>query len=87
MGSEAKIGGIREAMKSRILIMDGAMGTMIQRLKLNENDFRGERFKDHEKPLKGNNDLLVFTQQRAVIDIHKVSFSICRFHVMNLEMA
>lgn len=47
-------------------------GTMIQREKLEEEDFRGERFKDHSKSLKGNNDLLCITQPRIIIDIHKV---------------
>ncbi len=64
---------IEEDLNSRILIIDGAMGTMIQRHKLEEEDFRMERFKDHDKNLKGNNDLLVITQPRIIIDIHKVS--------------
>src|SRR5512145_1577304 len=54
----------------RILIIDGAMGTMIQRHKLGEADFRGERFKDHPKDLKGNNDLLVLTRPDVVREIH-----------------
>src|SRR5512145_551420 len=54
----------------RILIIDGAMGTMIQRHKLGEADFRGERFKDHAKDLKGNNDLLVLTRPDVVREIH-----------------
>jgi len=58
---------------SRIMIMDGAMGTMIQRHKLEEDDFRDLRFADHDKSLKGNNDLLVLTRPRIIIDIHKVS--------------
>ncbi len=49
------------------------LGTMIQREKLEEEDFRGERFKNHSKSLKGNNDLLSITQPRIIIDIHKVS--------------
>ncbi len=53
---------IREALQQRILIIDGAMGTMIQRHKLEEKDYRGERFKDWASDLKGNNDLLVLTQ-------------------------
>ena len=47
-----------QILKERIVILDGAMGTMIQRYKLGEADYRGERFKDHPKSLKGNNDLL-----------------------------
>jgi len=55
----------------RILILDGAMGTMIQRHKLTEEDFRGERFKSHSKELRGNNDLLVLTRPDIILDIHK----------------
>ena len=54
----------------RIVIIDGAMGTMIQRLRLTEADFRGERFADHPTDLKGNNDLLVLTRPDVVRDIH-----------------
>src|SRR5437867_9849412 len=56
---------------NRILILDGAMGTMIQRHKLTEEDFRGERFTSHAKELRGNNDLLVLTRPDIVFDIHK----------------
>ena len=55
----------------RILIIDGAMGTMIQRYKLSEADFRGQRFQDHPKDLKGNNDLLVLTQPQVIRQIHE----------------
>jgi len=55
----------------RILILDGAMGTMIQRHRLGEADFRGERLKDHAKDLKGNNDLLVLTRPDVVREIHE----------------
>ncbi|GAB4197668.1 MAG: methionine synthase [Thermoflexibacter sp.] len=61
---------IREILKHRILILDGAMGTMIQRYKLTEADFRGERFKDHPCDLKGNNDLLSITQPQIIKEIH-----------------
>ena len=54
----------------RILILDGAMGTMIQRHKLEEQDYRGERFKDWHCDIKGNNDLLVITQPQIIYDIH-----------------
>ena len=57
---------IREVLKSRILVLDGAMGTMIQRHKLSEEDFRGEQFKEHTMPLKGNNDLLSITQPQII---------------------
>src|SRR2546423_3609309 len=54
----------------RILVLDGAMGTMIQRHKLTEEDFRGHRFKSHSKELRGNNDLLVLTRPEIILDIH-----------------
>ena len=62
---------IREILNKRILIIDGAMGTMIQRHKLEEADYRGERFKDWHKDVKGNNDLLSITQPDIIIGIHK----------------
>ncbi|GGD66662.1 homocysteine S-methyltransferase family protein [Lacimicrobium alkaliphilum] len=58
------------ALKQRILILDGAMGTMIQRRKLEEDDYRGERFSDWHSDIKGNNDLLVLTQPDLIRDIH-----------------
>ncbi|MGE5679465.1 MAG: methionine synthase [Bacillota bacterium] len=61
-------------LKKRILVLDGAMGTMIQRHKLQEADFRGERFKDHPHDLKGNNDLLVLTQPEIILNIHRAYF-------------
>lgn len=66
---------ILEALEDRILILDGAMGTMIQRHKLEEKDFRGEIFKDHESPLKGNNDLLAMTRPDIIKSIHKEYFA------------
>ncbi|MEL6133459.1 MAG: homocysteine S-methyltransferase family protein, partial [Bacteroidota bacterium] len=63
---------IREILKTRILVLDGAMGTMIQRHKLSESDFRGERFHDHHIPLKGNNDILSLTQPEIIKDIHRL---------------
>ncbi len=60
-----------EALKSRILVLDGAMGTMIQRHKLEEADFRGDRFKDWGQDVKGNNDLLTLTQPDIIKDIHR----------------
>src|ERR1700687_6122180 len=62
---------IRECLEERILIIDGAMGTMIQRYKLEEKDFRGERFTDWHKDVKGNNDLLSITQPQIIEAIHK----------------
>jgi 5-methyltetrahydrofolate--homocysteine methyltransferase len=61
---------IHDLLKERILVLDGAMGTMIQRYKLDESDFRGERFKDHPHPLKGNNDLLTITRPDIIKEIH-----------------
>ncbi len=58
-------------LQQRIAILDGAMGTMIQRYKLSEADYRGERFKDHPKDLKGNNELLVFTRPDVISEIHE----------------
>ena len=61
---------LEAAAAERILILDGAMGTMLQRHRFSEEDFRGTRFADHPSPLKGNNDLLVLTQPDAVRDVH-----------------
>jgi 5-methyltetrahydrofolate--homocysteine methyltransferase len=65
---------IEEILRERIMVLDGAMGTMIQRHKLEEADFRGERFKDHRYPLKGNNDLLSITRPDIIRDIHRLYF-------------
>lgn len=62
---------IQDILKERILILDGAMGTMIQRYKLTEEDFRGERFKDFNVLLKGNNDLLCLTRPDVIETIHR----------------
>ncbi|WP_394363797.1 homocysteine S-methyltransferase family protein [Flavobacterium davisii] len=67
-------GLIQEILKQRILVLDGAMGTMLQRYKFEEEDFRGERFKDFPHPLKGNNDLLSLTQPEAVKEVHRLYF-------------
>ena len=61
-------------LKQRILVLDGAMGTMLQRYKFTEEDFRGERFKDWEHPLQGNNDLLSLTQPEAIATVHAKYF-------------
>ena len=60
-----------QALSERILILDGAMGTMIQRHKFEEEDYRGEQFKNWESPLKGNNDMLSLTQPQAIEEIHR----------------
>src|SRR3989339_25665 len=62
---------LKNILQKRILVLDGAMGTMIQRHKLTEKDFRGERFKDHSHDLKGNNDLLNITHPEIIKNIHK----------------
>lgn len=61
---------IREILSKRILVLDGAMGTMIQRYKLNEEDYRGNKFKNHPTDLKGNNDILVLTKPEIIKEIH-----------------
>ncbi len=60
-----------EILKKRIMILDGAMGTMVQRFKLSEAQFRGERFKDFHKDIKGNNELLSLTRPDIIRDIHE----------------
>jgi len=62
---------IRQELKHRILVLDGAMGTMIQRVKLTEEDFRGERFANWTSPLKGDNDLLSITKPSVIQQIHE----------------
>ena len=61
---------IRDILKNRILILDGAMGTMIQDYKLDENAYRGKEFVNYDSSLKGNNDLLSITQPQIIEDIH-----------------
>jgi len=65
---------IHRLLQQRILILDGAMGTMIQSYKLEEADYRGERFVDHPCDVKGNNDLLSLTQPKIISDIHRAYF-------------
>ena len=65
---------IKDIFKDRILVLDGAMGTMVQSYNLTEADFRAERFKDHTSDLKGNNDLLCLTRPDVVGEIHKAYF-------------
>ena len=68
---KSRIRQLHKALEQRILILDGATGTMIQRLKFEEDDYRGDRFKDHPSEVKGNNDLLCLTQVDAIAGIHK----------------
>ncbi len=67
---------IDKILQERILVLDGATGTMLQRYKLTEEDFRGERFKNHSKPLKGNNDILVLTQPAIVAEVHRAYLTV-----------
>ncbi|XP_008295420.1 methionine synthase [Stegastes partitus] len=62
---------LRAVLQQRIMVLDGAMGTMIQQQQLQEEDFRGSKFKDHPLPLKGNNDVLSITQPDIIYKIHK----------------
>ena len=62
---------LNEIAKNRVLVLDGAMGTMIQRYKLQEQDYRGQRFENHHSDLKGNNDLLSLTKPEIVEAIHR----------------
>ncbi|RAJ14551.1 homocysteine S-methyltransferase family protein [Olleya aquimaris] len=65
---------IKQEIQKRILVLDGAMGTMLQQYNFEEQDYRGERFKDYPSPLKGNNDLLSLTQPNAIADVHRKYF-------------
>lgn len=67
---------IKDALQKRILVLDGAMGTMLQRYKFDEKDFRGNRFADWEYPLQGNNDLLSLTQPEAIAEVHRQYFAV-----------
>jgi 5-methyltetrahydrofolate--homocysteine methyltransferase len=68
---QARVSGFRSLLKQRILVLDCAMGTMIQGYGLSEEDYRGERFADHPRDLKGNNDLLSLTQPQVIRGIHE----------------
>ena len=65
---------IQDILEQRILVLDGAMGTMLQDYNFSEEDFRGERFKDYHLSLKGNNDLLSLTQPEAIAEVHRKYF-------------
>ena len=66
---------IYKEIQKRILVLDGAMGTMLQAYKFTEEDFRGERFKEYPTPLQGNNDLLSITQPKAIKEVHAKYFA------------
>ncbi|MBQ0046075.1 MAG: methionine synthase [Prevotellaceae bacterium] len=85
---------LREAIKDRILILDGAMGTMIQSYGLEEKDFRGERFADIDWQMKGNNDILCLTRPDVIKDIHRKYLEVgadlittCTFSSQRISMA
>lgn len=75
MTREQRIAALKAAARERILIIDGAMGTMIQRHRLDEAGYRGERFKDWPSDIKGNNDLLVLSQPQIIREIHEQYFA------------
>ena len=62
---------LRRLLQQRILVLDGAMGTMIQRYQLSEEEFRGERYRSHPRDLKGANDLLCLTRPDVIEEIHR----------------
>ena len=72
MGRTERIAGLKAALNERILVLDGAMGTMIQAYGLSEDDYRGTRFADWGHDLKGNNDLLSITRPEIIREIHNV---------------
>src|SRR5436305_14105485 len=70
VSASSKRAALLDAASKRILVLDGAMGTMIQGLEFDEAAFRGERFADFHRDVRGNNDLLILTQPKAIEDIH-----------------
>ena len=75
MSTPSKLPGLlRQALASRVVVADGAMGTMLQQYNFSEEDYRGQRFKDYPSSLKGNNDLLSLTQPEAIDEIHRKYF-------------
>jgi len=71
MERQKRIEALKQALTDRILLLDGAMGTMIQGFRLNESEYRGDRFRDWQSDLKGNNDLLSITRPHVIHDIHR----------------
>ena len=70
----ARLQALSQALKERILILDGGMGTMIQSYKLEEADYRGARFADWPSDVKGNNDLLLLSKPQVIAEIEKASW-------------
>lgn len=79
-------GEIEAILRERIMVMDGGMGTMIQRHKLSEEDFRGQELKHHARPLKGNNDILSITQPDVIYQIHKVKCHQVLVYIFSLSL-
>ncbi|MET0295596.1 MAG: homocysteine S-methyltransferase family protein, partial [Phenylobacterium sp.] len=75
MTRQDRIAALKAAAKQRVIILDGSWGVMIQREGLSEADFRGERFKDHPVPLKGNNDILCLTRPDIIAGLHEAYFA------------
>ena len=75
MTRQERIAALHAAARERILILDGAWGVMLQRKGLTEEDFRGDRFKAHNHPLKGDNDLLCLTRPDIIADLHDEYFA------------
>ena len=69
--AQSRIAALKEALAKRILVIDGAMGSMIQTYNLQETDYRGERFANYATDLKGNNDLLCLTKPEVIKEIHR----------------
>ena len=67
---DRRLAALPELLRERILVLDGAMGTLLQRLRLGEADYRGARFADHPRELRGNHDLLCLTRPEVVRDAH-----------------
>ena len=70
MNRTERLQKLKSLLNERVVVLDGAMGTMIQNLNLSEEDFRGERFADYHMDIKGNNDILVITKPEVIRDIH-----------------
>src|SRR3954468_19527486 len=72
---QERLARLPSLLRERILVLDGAMGTLLQRHRFTEADFRGDRFRDHDHDVRGDSDLLCLTQPDAVRDIHRAYFS------------
>src|SRR5690606_9272579 len=76
---------LQKSLQERILILDGGMGTMIQSYRLSEQDYRGERFADFHRDLRGNNDLLCLTQPDIIRNIHRAYLERSEEHTSELQ--